>query len=100
VAGGGGRARGGARGGLRLAGRRLLRESRALEENQKRAGSPSESDAIARQIEAVHSRRLVREELWKRLKQQQPEPDPQSSPEQVMSDIHEIATRATGKPND
>ena len=85
---------------LRLAIRRLLRESRALEENQKRAGSPSESDAIARQLESVHSKRLVREELWKRLKQQNPEHRKESDPEQVMSDIQEIATRATGKPND
>lgn len=85
---------------LRLAIRRLLRESRELEENQKRAGSPSESDAIARQLEAVHSKRLVREELWKRLKQQNPEHRKESDPEQVMSDINAIATRATGKPND
>jgi DNA primase len=85
---------------LRMAVRRLLRESRALEENQKRAGSPSESDAIARQLEAVHSKRLVREALWKRLKQQSPEQRQESDPEQVLSDIHEIATRATVKPND
>ncbi len=84
---------------LRLAIRRLLRESRRLEENQKRAATPSESDAIARQLEALHSKRLVREELWKHLKQQNPEDHQESDPEQVMSELREIAARATGQPN-
>jgi hypothetical protein len=48
----------------------------------------------------VHGLQLAGEELWMRLKQQQPEHRHESDPEQVMSDIHEIATRATGKPND
>ena len=85
---------------LRLAIRCLLRESRRLEENQKSAGSPAESDAIARQLEALHSKRLVREELWKHLKQQNPEDHKESDPEQVMTELREIATRATGKSND
>jgi DNA primase len=85
---------------LRLTIRGLLRESRRLEENQKRATTPSESDAIARQLEALHSKRLVREELWKHLKQQSPESHTESDPDQVMSDLREIATRATGQPND
>jgi hypothetical protein len=84
---------------LRLAIRRLLRESRLLEEHQKRASSPSESDAIARQLEALHSKRLVREELWKHLKQQNPDDHQESDPEQVMSELREIAARATGQPN-
>ncbi len=85
---------------LRLAIRGLLRESRRLEENQKRAGSAAESDAIARQLEALHSKRLVREELWKHLKQQNPDDHKESDPDQVLSELHAIANRATGRPND
>ena len=85
---------------LRLAIRRMQRESRKLEENQKRAGSPSESDAIAREIEALHAKRLMREQQWKHLRLKNPEIIKESDAEQAMSDIHEIVTRASGKPND
>ena len=85
---------------LQLAMRRLSRELRQVQEQQSQAGAPAEAEALARRAEDLVSRRLVREEMCRRLQRQSIEERVESDPDHILSEIQHIQRRATGASND
>ena len=84
---------------LQVAMRSLASELRAVQERQGRAAAGPEAEALARHAEDIVSRRLVREEICRRLQTQSHEPRASSDPDHILSEIEQIHRRATGRSN-
>ncbi|HEY6866780.1 MAG TPA: toprim domain-containing protein, partial [Candidatus Eisenbacteria bacterium] len=82
---------------LQLAMRSLASELREVQERQARAAAGPEAEALARRAEGIVSRRLVREEMCRRLQTQGHEPRAASDPDHILSEIEQIHRRATGR---